>query len=286
MAESYGFYPRKRSLFSSFSVTTILIVINVIVFLLFLVMLAFYGNNQEIVYDLLALNSLNFFHGDYLWTIITSMFMHGSFAHIFFNMISLFFIGSFVETIIGRKRYLWFYLFSGIIAGLFFVGLSYFFGNGLLGSRIFGSPLEFGVGASGAIFGLAGLLAVLIPYKKIYLIAGPLIAIVFQAIFQAIYPSSGFSGVISTVLTIYIFVSIFTMFSFNERTRRISIPIEMPFWLLPFIAIIPLIIIGLFVKLPIANTAHFGGLIVGIFYGLYLRKKYRKKTRYISRHFV
>ena len=36
---------------------------------------------------------------------------------------------------------------------------------------------------------------------------------------------------------------------------------------------------------PIGNTAHFGGLIAGIAYGIYLKKKYGKKTRYISKRF-
>ena len=60
----------------------------------------------------------------------------------------------------------------------------------------------------------------------------------------------------------------------------------MPFWLIPFVAIVPLVIIGLFVRLPIGNTAHFGGLMVGIFYGIYLRKKYKRKTKILSRYFT
>ena len=35
------------------------------------------------------------------------MFMHGNFTHLLLNMISLFFIGSFVEKLIGRKRFFW-----------------------------------------------------------------------------------------------------------------------------------------------------------------------------------
>ena len=54
---------------------------------------------------------------------------------------------------------------------------------------------------------------------------------------------------------------------------------------LPIVAIVPLIIVGLFVSLPIGNTAHLGGLIAGLGYGFYLRKKYPRKTRMISQQF-
>jgi len=37
--------------------------------------------------------------------------------------------------------------------------------------------------------------------------------------------------------------------------------------------------------IPIGNTAHLGGLISGLAYGLWIRKKYKRKTKYISRHF-
>jgi membrane associated rhomboid family serine protease len=84
---------------------------------------------------------------------------------------------------------------------------------------------------------------------------------------------------------VYIFFSIFTIFSFNPNTRKLSIPLGMPFWVLPIIAIVPLVIIGIFVNLPIGNTAHFGGLIAGFLYGKYLKNKYRNKTEMISKKF-
>ena len=62
-------------------------------------------------------------------------------------------------------------------------------------------------------------------------------------------------------------------------------PLAMPFWILPIVAIVPLVVIGLFVNLPIGNTAHFGGLIAGIVYGKYLKNKYKNKTEIISKKF-
>jgi membrane associated rhomboid family serine protease len=74
------------------------------------------------------------------------------------------------------------------------------------------------------------------------------------------------------------------MISFSGASR-ISIPIEMPFWALPIVAIVPLFIIGYFFPLPIGNMAHLGGYIAGMIYGLYLRARYKKKTQLIARYF-
>ncbi|GAH36435.1 unnamed protein product, partial [marine sediment metagenome] len=71
-----------------------------------------------------------------------------------------------MEKIIGKKRFLYFYIISGIFAGLLFIILSYFFGNTELGARIFGSPIMSAVGASGAIFAIAGLFMVMTPKLK------------------------------------------------------------------------------------------------------------------------
>jgi membrane associated rhomboid family serine protease len=282
MAQVYTVSPKqKRSFFSGMKVNTILILINVILFIIFSILIS----TKVISIDFISLKPSNVLNGNYLWTFLTSMFMHANFFHLFVNMFSLFFIGSLVERIIGRRRYFWFYILSGIFAGLVYSLFAYFLGSSIIGARIFGSPDTLAVGASGAIFGLAGLLAVLIPKKKVYLIAGPLIAIIFQSIFNVIFPSSSFANILDLLVTVYIFFAIFSMLSFNNQTRKISVPIEMPFWLLPIVAIVPLVIIGLFVELPIGNTAHLGGFLFGLGYGFYLKFKYKNKTKMISKFF-
>jgi uncharacterized protein len=156
---------KSPSFFRKYSVTVWLIIVNVIVFILaFLFMLSI---GAEKVFSLLALQANLFFQGQ-VWQLFTSMFMHANFTHLFVNMVSLFFLGSFIEKLIGRKRFFWLYMFSGLFAGFLFVVLAYFFGVTDLGIRIFGSPEIFAVGASGAIFALAGLLAVLTPRLKVY----------------------------------------------------------------------------------------------------------------------
>jgi len=59
----------------------------------------------------------------------------------------------------------------------------------------------------------------------------------------------------------------------------------MKLWVAPIIAIVPLVLIGLFVDLPIGNSAHIGGLLIGLLYAFYLRKKYKRKTALIVDYF-
>jgi membrane associated rhomboid family serine protease len=260
-----------------------IIVINVISFIGFLILASVLG--EENVISLVALQPIAILAGKNLWTLLTSMFVHAGIAHLFVNMFSLFFVGSFVEKLIGKKRFLIFYIFSGIFAGLFFVVLSSLFGNSFLGGRIFGDPLVYGVGASGVLFGLVGILAMLTPRTKVYLIMGPIIAIILEFVLGGLVVDGAFMNIISLLINVYFIFSIFAILSFSSSLRRFALPIEMPFWILPIIAIVPLVVIGLFVVLPIGNMVHLGGLIIGLSYGFYLKKKYPRKTKMISKYF-
>ena len=162
MAEVYQIYSKKkRSFFSNLSVNTTLVLINVIAFILFTILISV---NDKFI-NFIAIKPANIIAGKYLWTFLTSMFMHGGFFHIFANMISLFFVGGLVERLLGRKRYLYFYLVSGLFASLLFV----------LSAFIFTSELNtYAVGASGAIFGIIGLLMVLTPNLPVYIMFIPI----------------------------------------------------------------------------------------------------------------
>ncbi len=81
------------------------------------------------------------FTGQLPWTMITSMFLHGSIPHIALNMFSLYIFGSILERSIGRWRFLALYLISG-------------FGGSV--AVLLLAPQSAVVGASGAIFGLLG----------------------------------------------------------------------------------------------------------------------------------
>lgn len=279
--------PKKRgiisALFSRMNVTGWIIFANVLFFFITLIAMLVFGTDK--VTNLIALQPNNLFVNGYWWTLLTSMFMHAGFFHLFVNMFSLFFLGKFLEMLIGKKRFFWLYIISGIFAGLFFAAIAWFFGGSALGAKLFGSAETFAVGASGAIFAIAGVLALLTPRNRVYLISGPLIAIILQVVIESFGLSTALVSFIDIIITIYIFVAIFTMFSFNPRTRAIAVPIAMPFWFLPIAAIVPLFIIGFFVELPIGNMAHLGGFIAGAMYGIYLRLKYKRKTRVISEYF-
>jgi uncharacterized protein len=222
-----------NGIFRKYSVTGWIIIINILVFVLALLSINFIGEGgAEKVFTFLGIQPILFFSGA-VWTLITSMFMHVNFTHLFVNMISLFFIGSFIEKLVGRKRFFWLYMISGIFAGLLFVFLAYFFGTSDLGARIVGSPQTLAVGASGAIFALGGLLAILTPKMRVY---------------------------VMFVIPMQMWVAMVVLLG--------------GFWLA-----------SIFGNLPVGNTAHFGGLLVGVAYGVFLRKKYPKKTAMLARSF-
>jgi membrane associated rhomboid family serine protease len=81
------------------------------------------------------------------WQIITSVFTHQQVLHIGFNMVALYFLGPMLEQVLGRTRFLALYLVSGIA--------------GSAAIMLFADPHSQSLGASGAIFGLMGALAVI-----------------------------------------------------------------------------------------------------------------------------
>ena len=92
------------------------------------------------------------------FTLITSMFMHGGWAHIAGNMLYLWIFGDNIENAIGHKRYLFFYLVCGIIASLSHVFVTKFSGQNLLIPSL---------GASGAISGVLGAYILLFPKRRV-----------------------------------------------------------------------------------------------------------------------
>lgn len=236
---------------------------------------------NPVFFEIFALKPANIFSVIGVVSLVTHMFLHGNFFHLLVNMLSLFFVGGVTERIIGRKRFLWFYLIAGIFAGLVFVASAYF-GTKTGFTSVFGSIDQAGVGASGALFGLLGILAMIIPRKRVFLIVGPIVFLLLDVIVSSHLPS-GWSTVFSVLMNILIFLSLFAFFT-RGKLSKIAMPVSLPLWAAPFVAILPLVLVSFYVEMPIANSAHFGGLVAGLVYGLYLRMKYRKKIALVERY--
>ena len=93
------------------------------------------------------------------FTLITSMFMHGGWAHLLGNMMYLWVFGDNIENRLGHLRYLFFYLLVGIIASLTHVVTTNVMGGSLLIPSL---------GASGAISGILGAYILLYPTRSVH----------------------------------------------------------------------------------------------------------------------
>jgi len=98
----------------------------------------------------------------FVWQIFSYMFLHGGFFHLFLNMYALMIFGMPIEQAWGSKRLLFYYLFTGVGAGITIFIINYF---------IIGGTLAFvpTIGASGAVFGLLLAFGMLFPEAQILL---------------------------------------------------------------------------------------------------------------------
>ncbi len=99
---------------------------------------------------------------DRWWTPLTYMFLHGSFLHLAFNLLLLFFFGPAVEERLGSKRFAAYYLFCGLGGAVLSFGL------------LLTTPMATVYGASGAVFGVALAFAMFWPDAPIYIFPLPL----------------------------------------------------------------------------------------------------------------
>ncbi len=163
--------------------TRSLLLINVICYLLQLLF-------ERSGIDLVALFGLHFAKASdfYLFQLLTYMFLHGSFSHLFFNMFSLWMFGGIIERSLGSRRFLTYYLICGIGAGLcqelWQLGEYYMEGmNGyeFVGDGI-GAPIPMDlflnrwttIGASGACYGVLLAFGMLYPNERIVLLIPPI----------------------------------------------------------------------------------------------------------------
>jgi membrane associated rhomboid family serine protease len=89
---------------------------------------------------------------------VTHMFMHADFAHLFFNMFGLYMFGSWVEEVLGPRRFLILYLVSGFVASVL---------------QMVVSPVPI-LGASGAVYGIIAGFATMFPNVQMMLLFPPI----------------------------------------------------------------------------------------------------------------
>lgn len=134
-----------------------LIIINVVVFLL-----------QQITRDMVTgLVSLWPIGSEQFapYQFFTYMFAHGSFMHIFFNMLALASFAPILEGYWGEKRFLLFYIVTGVGAGVLYGAVNYFIFPGAEGIML---------GASGAIYGILMAFGMVFPNLEIMLLFPPI----------------------------------------------------------------------------------------------------------------
>jgi len=139
------FIPRKKYL-----ITPLLVMINIVVFIVTTILIARRSsawdydpdNLRKIYLSLGFSNRPAVLNGEY-WRLLTNTFLHFSILHVVLNMVILVYIGSLIESKLGKWNFLMVYLFTGIIASMV---------------SVIWHDNEIAAGASGAIFGLFGIL--------------------------------------------------------------------------------------------------------------------------------
>jgi membrane associated rhomboid family serine protease len=155
-----------------------LIALNVLIFVAELVVGGYPITVTNPVVLLLGLNTAQL--SQQPWTIITSVFVHGGFAHIIFNMLSLYFLGSLFLRAAGEKSFLAVFFLGGLAGNILFVLLA---------------PFSIGIGASGAIFAIGGALAIMVPSVRVFIIPIPVPMPLWVAIIIFLLLSFLFSGI-------------------------------------------------------------------------------------------
>ena len=221
-------------------VTRILLIVNIIVFFVFLIpdflegnfLPALFGSSASLDKVVLNYGVVPYFvlHGQRLYTLFTSMFLHADLIHLGGNMLFLYVFGDNVEDAFGHGRYLVFYFLSGIAASITFIWAQ------LLSEGVL-ALLTVTIGASGAIAGVLGAYMILYPKARI-------LTLVFIGwIFIVPIPAVFFLG----------------------------------FWFV-YQLLYGMLALGVEAVTGIAYWAHIGGFIIGIFFGLVWRGRRRRRS--------
>ena len=166
-----------------------------------------------------------------VWQLFTYMFLHGDPMHLLFNMYGIFIFGVMVEEVWGPKKFLLYYLYCGLGAGI-----SIFLLNFIAGGPGYFSPT---IGASGAMFGLLLAFGMLFPdVELLVFFVLPVKAKYLVIIYGGIELFMELSGGVSTISHIghlggLLFGFLFFIFFekgrwFKRKVREIARKVERP----------------------------------------------------------
>lgn len=183
-------------------VTRLIIVVNVIVFFvtwlpIFLGMEFWPALSLENVvwdYGMIPAYIMN---GERLYTLFTSMFLHGGIIHLFGNMVFLHIFGDNIEDNFGRGRYVFFYVFCGLAASFAHILTTLYHSIPMGGASLIPT-----IGASGAISGVLGAYLILYPRARI------LTAVVYYWIYFARIPAVLFLGFWFILQWLYVLLNV------------------------------------------------------------------------------
>ncbi len=125
----------------------------------------FSGNAVGLMREWLALIPVDVMHGE-VWQVVTYSLLHANFSHVFFNMLTLWFIGAYLERDWGPRRFIECYTFCVVGAALVTVAVSYTHFLGM-------NPGTETMGASGGIFGLLMAFGILYADQEMFLFPLP-----------------------------------------------------------------------------------------------------------------
>tara|TARA_B100000401_G_C52723402_1_gene679792 strand:- start:42 stop:827 length:786 start_codon:yes stop_codon:yes gene_type:complete len=250
--------------------------------LLIINIIFFFGTiNLDSLNKILSLHFPEYFQFDF-WQIISHMFMHGNHIHLLFNMFALWMFGTAVESIFGSRRFLFFYITSGLGAAIAQIAYFYF---------IYYSNLEILINAGYNSYDVLTVLnkGVVVETPEGFSIINPdplfqtfrnILEINAQEFIESFYMSMvGASGAIMGVLVA------FGMLFPESKLMLLFIPFPVKAkYFIPGIIILDLIsaITGysFFSPSNTAYIAHVGGAITGFFIMYYWKKNRFNQNRW------
>lgn len=155
-----GYPPKRPSYLLGGSVVYTLIAINAGIFLLSNIS----DSAGDLIYNLGAMQTLAVMKGQ-VWRLFTAQYLHASLMHVLFNMWALYIFGRLVEPRWSARRFFGIYTLCGLAGNIFYL---------ILGTQGWIDPVTVAVGASGCIYGMLGIAAILAPNVTLVLFPIPI----------------------------------------------------------------------------------------------------------------